>query len=70
MDDCERYDGILKSLKDFITIEDKLAIYKEMEEILVHNRNQIEINTTKNISYAFSEFYNHYNNVFNKVELL
>ena len=68
--DCERFEKIIDNLKKIISIDDKLSWFKEMEEVLVHNRNQIKINTTKNISYAFQSVYDHFVKINQKSNLI
>tara|TARA_B110000495_G_C23002215_1_gene591603 strand:- start:50 stop:1369 length:1320 start_codon:yes stop_codon:yes gene_type:complete len=68
--DCERFEKIIDNLKKIISIEDKLEWFKEMEDVLTHNRNQIKINTTKNISYAFQSVYDHFNKLNTKATLI
>lgn len=65
MSDCERFEKIIDNLKKIVSIEDKISWFKEMEDVIKHNRNQIKINTTKNISYAFNSVYSYFNE-FNK----
>ena len=65
MNDCERFEKIIDNLKKIVSIEDKISWFKEMEDVIKHNRNQIKINTTKNISYAFNSVYSYFNE-FNK----
>lgn len=65
LEDCQRYEKIVENLKYIISIEDKLSWFKEMQEVIEHNRNQIAENTTKNISYAFQSVYDHFNKKFN-----
>ena len=65
MDDCRRFEKIVDNLKKIVSIEDKISWFKEMEDVIKHNRNQIKINTTENISYAFNSVYTYFNE-FNK----
>lgn len=65
MSDCERFEKIIDNLKKIVSIEDKISWFKGMEDVIKHNRNQIKINTTKNISYAFNSVYSYFNE-FNK----
>lgn len=65
MDDCARFEKIIDNLKKIVSIKDKISWFKEMEDVIKHNRNQIKVNTTKNISYAFQSVYEHFNK-FNK----
>lgn len=65
MSDCERFEKIIDNLKKIVSIKDKISWFKEMEDVIKHNRNQIKINTTKNISYAFNSVYSYFNE-FNK----
>ena len=62
---CRRFEKIVDNLKKIVSIEDKISWFREMEDVIKHNRNQIKINTTENISYAFNSVHTYFNE-FNK----
>lgn len=51
--DTKRMDAIIESIKEFDKEKNKLDIYKDMKEVLIHNYNVLETNASKKPPYAF-----------------
>jgi hypothetical protein len=59
----ERFDAIIESIKKIDAIEDKMAWYKSMEDILTHNYNVL-MTSTKRVPLAIQELQKYYNEYF------
>ena len=44
---------MVKSIKEFDKEKNKIGIYKDMKEVLIHNYNVLEYNVSKKPPYAF-----------------
>ena len=51
--DGKRMDAIIESIKQFDKEKNKISIYKDMKEVLIHNYNVLEHNVSKKPPYAF-----------------
>jgi hypothetical protein len=51
--DSKRMDGIIESIKQFDKEKNKINIYKDMKDVLIHNYNILEHNASKKPPYAF-----------------
>jgi hypothetical protein len=51
--DGKRMDAIIESIKQFDKEKNKISIYKDMKEVLIHNYNVLEHNVSKKSPYAF-----------------
>jgi hypothetical protein len=51
--DGKRMDAIIESLKQFDKEKNKISIYKDMKDVLIHNYNVLEHNASKKPPYAF-----------------
>jgi L-rhamnose mutarotase len=59
----ERFDAIIEAIKKIDAIEDKMAWYKSMEDILTHNYNVL-MTSTNRVPVAIEELQNYYNDYF------
>jgi hypothetical protein len=53
LSDGKRMDAIIESIKQFDKEKNKISIYKDMKEVLIHNYNVLEHNVSKKSPYAF-----------------
>jgi hypothetical protein len=59
----ERFDAIIEAIKKIDAIEDKMAWYKSMEDILTHNYNVL-MTSTNRVPVAIEELQSYYNDYF------
>jgi hypothetical protein len=55
LSDGKRMDSIIESIIQFDKEKNKISIYKDMKEVLIHNYNVLENNASKKPPYAFDE---------------
>jgi hypothetical protein len=53
LSDSERMKAIIESIKQFDKEKDKLSIYKDMKDVLIHNYKVLEYNASKKPPHAF-----------------